>query len=258
MRICKTHLLLFLAVSILPIHVLAIAHSASKCHQACGHNNTVKHRLFPFIGTSSACQIRLNCSANGDIMVGEFPVQSIGGESILLNLEAGCNRSIKSLDNLFSTNYAPTTRNGILLRHCESESPVSTCTIPTTKVNTHFELTDCGSDNHSIACYSEESENGFLSLANVSASHCRYLLSSISVDTFNKSSVVLDVGIIQLGWWLLGDCNCHQDATCNKIQPGAGQQGFRCKCREGFHGDGYQAGVGCRKGNFPLEFSAIG
>lgn len=242
--ICKTRLLLFLALSILPMYV--IARSSSKCHQECGHNKTVKHRLFPFIGTSSACQIRLNCSTDGDIMVGEFPVRSIFAESILVNLEVRCNRSIKSLDHLFNTNYAPTTRNGILLKHCKS--PASTCTIPTTKVNTHFESIDCGSDNYSISCYSEEHENGFLSQANVSKSHCQYLLSSISVDAFNTSSVVLDVGIVQLGWWLLGECKCHQEATCTEIQtPVAGQQGFRCKCRDGFDGDGYQAGVGCRK-----------
>ena len=247
--ICKTRLLLFLALSILPMYV--IAHSSSKCHQECGHNKTVKHRRFPFIGTSSACQIRLNCSTDGDIMVGEFPVRSIFPESILVNLEVRCNRSIKSLDHLFNTNYAPTTRNGILLKHCKS--PASTCTIPTTKVNTHFESIDCGSDNYSISCYSEEHENGFLSQANVSKSHCQYLLSSISVDAFNTSSVVLDVGIVQLGWWLLGACKCHQEATCTEIQtPVAGQQGFRCKCRDGFDGDGYQAGVGCRKGEFRL------
>lgn len=247
--ICKTRLLLFLALSILPMYV--IAHSSSKCHQECGHNKTVKHRRFPFIGTSSACQIRLNCSTDGDIMVGEFPVRSIFPESILVNLEVRCNRSIKSLDHLFNTNYAPTTRNGILLKHCKS--PASTCTIPTTKVNTHFESIDCGSDNYSISCYSEEHENGFLSQANVSKSHCQYLLSSISVDAFNTSSVVLDVGIVQLGWWLLGECKCHQEATCTEIQtPVAGQQGFRCKCRDGFDGDGYQAGVGCRKGEFRL------
>ncbi|RVX15302.1 Wall-associated receptor kinase-like 14 [Vitis vinifera] len=154
-----------------------IAHSSSKCHQECGHNKTVKHRRFPFIGTSSACQIRLNCSTDGDIMVGEFPVRSI-----------------------FPKAYWST-----------------------------------------------------WSQANVSKSHCQYLLSSISVDAFNTSSVVLDVGIVQLGWWLLGECKCHQEATCTEIQtPVAGQQGFRCKCRDGFDGDGYQAGVGCRKGEFRL------
>lgn len=252
--ICKTHLLLFLALSIIPIFITA--HSSSKCHQTCGHNNTAKRRLFPFIGTSSDCLIRLNCSKNGDLTVGdEFPVQNIGAETLLIKLEKGCNRRIESMDHLFNSNYAPTTRNGFLLRHCKSAA--SKCPIPTTKVNTHFDSTDCGPDNSSIACYAEESENGFLSFANVSARNCLYLFSSILVDTFNESSVVLDVGIVQLGWWLLGECNCHREAKCTNIQPVSGQRGFRCKCREGFHGDGYQAGEGCRKGKLPLEFSAF-
>lgn len=242
--ISKFRLLLFLALSILPVH--AIARSSSKCHQDCGNKETVKHGFFPFIGTSSACQIRLNCSPNGDIRVGEFPVQSIGAENILINLEPRCNRSIKSLHHLFSPNYAPTTRNGFLLRHCESQG--STCSIPQSNVSTYFEL-DCSSHKTNASCYAEDRDGGFLSDANLSGIRCHYLYSSISVDTLNRSSVVLDVGVVQLGWWLLGKCQCHRKATC---QPVSGQQGFRCKCREGFSGDGYLAGVGCRKGKFGL------
>lgn len=82
---------------------------------------------------------------------------------------------------------------------------------------------------------------------------CKYFMSSISTENLRKnldSAVSLEVATIELGWWLHGDrCRCSDHANCTEIKsPIDGKLGFRCGCKEGFVGDGFLAGNGCRKG----------
>ncbi|KAK9281799.1 hypothetical protein L1049_004705 [Liquidambar formosana] len=123
--IMRNDIVVFLACTI-SILQLAVSSTSTTCNRSCG--NSSKPVPFPF-GFSSACQIQLNCSTMGHILVGEFPVRSIDSDSILVELQARCDRSIDTLHQLFNHNYAPTTRNGILLRNCSL--PMSPCMTPT-------------------------------------------------------------------------------------------------------------------------------
>lgn len=221
-------------------------HATTKCQQSCG---STKHLPFPF-GFSSSCKIQLNC-INDTVFIGEFPVQKITSDKILVNIPAKCGRPMKTLQQFFSPNYAPTRDNGILLQNCTT--PVTGCLIPSTLVQTNLEFLNCGSsiNKDKISCYSEQNnETEFIDYVNVTRTKCESLISAVSTQTFSNSSAVsLEVQVVQLGWWLQGTCLCSGDATCTIVtSPINKQPGYRCSCNDGFHGDGFSAGVGCRKG----------
>lgn len=72
----------------------------------------------------------------------------------------------------------------------------------------------------------------------------------MEADT-DSSSVSLDVQVVRLGWWLRGECRCSRNAKCVPVSPprgGGSLPAYRCECNEGFAGDGFIDGVGCRKG----------
>ena len=77
-------------------------------------------------------------------------------------------------------------------------------------------------------------------------------MSSMCSENLRNNSgaaVSLEVATIELGWWLQGGCQCSPDANCTVIESPVGRKpGFRCSCKEGFVGDGFLAGTGCRKG----------
>ncbi|CAK9171757.1 unnamed protein product [Ilex paraguariensis] len=225
-----------------------LAYTPNRCNRSCGTVQS-KHLPFPF-GFSSGCQIRLNCTKNGTMVIDDFPVQQVTSDSILVNLPAQCGRPVETLHHLFSPNYAPTSHNGILLQNCST--PLTACLIPTTMVQTHFELLDCGSKDDNISCYSEQNNRSlFIDYYNLTRSRCRSLFSAISVVSLggiNSSAVSLEVQVVQLGWWLEGHCQCSDHAHCTKIFPPVNDRlGYRCQCLEGYRGDGYRAGLGCRK-----------
>ncbi|XP_057974045.1 wall-associated receptor kinase-like 14 isoform X2 [Malania oleifera] len=232
----KSQFIVFLAISLLPLI------ASINCNRSCRDKSVP----FPF-GFSPACEIQLNCSASGDAIIGEFPVRTLGSDEILIYLQAKCNRSLHSFRSLFSQNFAPTTGNGILLRDCAH--PVSPCMLPSSMVQAHFKMLDCGSANSSdISCYSEKRGNGFIDFDNLTSGNCRSLYSAISIESFNSSAMSLEVQVVQLEWWLQGDCDCSRDANCTKlVSPADGKRRFRCRCKEGFEGDGFRAGQGCRK-----------
>ncbi|WOH02910.1 hypothetical protein DCAR_0522300 [Daucus carota subsp. sativus] len=245
MNINAIKLLNIIAVLVLLVSVLAQAHVSTKCQQSCG---SAKHVPFPF-GFSSGCEIQLSC-VNDTVLIGDFPVQKITSDKILVNIPAKCGRPMKTLQQFFNLNYAPTRDNGILLQNCTT--PVTGCLIPSTLVQTNLEFLDCGSSKNKdkISCYSvQNNETLFIDYANVTNTKCDYLISAVSTQTFSNSSAVsLEVQVVQLGWWLQGPCSCSSDATCTNVtSPINGQPGHRCSCRDGFHGDGFSAGIGCRK-----------
>lgn len=239
-------------------------HATTTCDRSCG---TTKHIPYPF-GFSSGCHIPLTCSANGTISIGDFPVQKVTGNTILVDLQAECGRPVRKLRQLFTKNFSPTSHNGILLQNCTT--PVTGCLIPTTMVQTHLEMLECdtsinvtnnnnstkngtSSSNDTISCYSEQrNESLFIDYDSVIGTSCKWLISAISTETYgNSSAVSLDVQVVQLGWWLHGTCQCSDHATCTMvISPVDGKDGYRCQCNDGFAGDGFRAGSGCRKGMF--------
>ncbi|KAK6115874.1 hypothetical protein DH2020_008143 [Rehmannia glutinosa] len=219
---------------------------AATCNQTCG----AQKLPFPF-GFSSGCQIRLNCTANATILAADFPVQSIIGDTILINLPATCGRPVEALRRLFTQNFAPNSRNAILMQNCSARP--TACFIPTTMVRANFQLLDCGERmNDSISCYSEAVNNGasFIDYGNLTRSGCRTLFSAISMESFGGSSAVsLDVQMVRIGWWLLGECRCSENARCLRVSPpvDGNPAAYRCQCEEGFAGDGFRDGLGCRK-----------
>ncbi|KAM7514169.1 hypothetical protein LguiA_003752 [Lonicera macranthoides] len=238
------------------------AQRSANCIRSCGQHQ-VKNLPSPF-GFSGDCQIPLNCSGAGEIFINEFKVRSFSSDNIMVNLPASCGRPINSLRRLFGRNYAPTTHNGILLQNCTS--PVTVCLIPTTMIQTRFENTDCeqwrnqkicygpdcgSKNNNSISCYSEQNKtNLFMDYLNLMRSGCESLFSAISTLSLgNSSAVSLNVEVVQLEWWVEGNCeNCSNYATCVRIvAPFNGTDGYRCRCLSGFVGDGYRGGSGCRK-----------
>ncbi|XP_051149935.1 wall-associated receptor kinase-like 14 [Andrographis paniculata] len=240
--------ILFLAIFFLPCRSSDGGGGGGGCNQTCGGRTLP----FPF-GFSAACHIRLNCSSDAAVLAAGFPVQSISGDTVLINLPPICGRPVEELRRLFTQNYAPTSRNAVLLQNC-TRRPAA-CFIPTTDVRTTFQLNDCGGRrNDSISCYSEPAINrtGFIDYENLTRTGCRSLFSAISTEDFpagSPPSVSLDVQMMRIEWWLLGDCRCSQNARCVNVTTSleGNPAAYRCRCREGFAGDGYSGGLGCRR-----------
>ena len=129
---------------------ILFARTANTCNQTCG----AKQLQYPF-GVSSGCPIPLTCTGNGTVLIGEFPVQTLASGYVKVHLPADCHRPIENVNDLFSRNFAQTSHNGILLRDCET--PVTKCPIPSTAVQTRFELKTCDSNSNksdNVSCYS--------------------------------------------------------------------------------------------------------
>ncbi|XP_030483705.2 wall-associated receptor kinase-like 14 [Cannabis sativa] len=227
----------------------------NNCVRSCGSGRHGRGRRlslpYPF-GFSAGCEIQLRCNTTGKAFVGEFPVRSIGSDSIKINIERKCNRPLNtSVGQLFGTNYAPTSRNAILLENCTE--PGAACEIPTILVQTHFSSLSCSGDDSSnsssISCYSESNTSTFINFHTLRKKKCEFLLSSISAASLNSSEspVSLEIQVAELGWWMEGACQCDPNANCSKLFTPNGRPGYRCNCKQGFQGDGFQAGSGCHK-----------
>ncbi|XAR64092.1 Non-specific serine/threonine protein kinase [Bertholletia excelsa] len=240
-------LIILFAVCIVP----TIA-TATQCSQSCSKAGGPALSPLPFpFGFSSGCPIQLNCTPNGTAVIDYFPIQQINPDSIILGVPADCGRPFQILQRLFSRNYALSTGNGILLRNCTSN--FTRCVIPKTEVQTNFELLDCGSKkekNNTIDCYFDRhKETEFMNYTFLMGLRCWSFFSAISVNSLgNSSEVSLGVQVVKLGWWLEGECQCSENANCTEVSsPIDGAKGYRCRCLDGFNGDGYRNGSGCQR-----------
>ncbi|KAK4481482.1 hypothetical protein RD792_012382 [Penstemon davidsonii] len=71
------------------------------------------------------------------------------------------------------------------------------------------------------------------------------------MESFENSSLVsMDVQFVRMGWWLQGECRCSENARCVGVSPPIEgvSAAYRCQCVEGFEGDGFRDGLGCRRG----------
>ncbi|CAA2970920.1 wall-associated receptor kinase-like 14 [Olea europaea subsp. europaea] len=256
-------MIICLVFSVLLVLSSVQSNNSSQCNRSCGVAKKRQKVPYPF-GFDDGCGIKLNC-IRGNIQIGDFLVENVTSDNIIISLPAKCNRSIEELSQLFGRNYAMTRRNGLLLQNCSS--PIGDCAILNFMSKSHFPgFVRCGSSRENKSCFSGGINGGadFLNFGTVKENgNCRILFSSIAVDlnengnnsdsTSGSSSVEMNFEKVELGWWLEGFCNrstCHPNAKCTKVLNG-NMKGFRCKCNPGYAGDGFtgDGSKGCRKGS---------
>ncbi|GAB2282541.1 hypothetical protein Dimus_017082 [Dionaea muscipula] len=232
-----------LIASAIAANVSSSSNSPIICNRWCGSGKSAKRVEYPF-GFSSGCGIQLNCSENR-VQLSGFDVLNLTSENLVLNFTAKCSRSIDTIKKLFGNSYAPTSRNGLLLQNCSSAS--SECVVPVSLLESRFPLQDCNSNN--LTCYAWSGVEGFLTLKNLSSIPCRFVFSSIFVNSSNSSpDVSLEFETVQLGWWLPGNsCRCSENASFQNLSTPYGNYGCLCRCSDGFTGDGFASGDGCRR-----------
>ncbi|CAI9110056.1 OLC1v1010018C1 [Oldenlandia corymbosa var. corymbosa] len=234
-----------------------------------GENQKLAAVQYPF-GFSRGCEIQLNLSDAGTIKVRDFEVLNVTSDNILVNLPASCNRSIEELRQLNGPNFYITWRNGLLLDNCRS--PVNGCALPISLLKSHVGRKTChgGGGANSMSCYSDALLNDtFLEVDDIEKTNCKVVFSSIAMGldrsfqslgnsqdgdggnltNSTTTSLLLNFQTLELGWWLDGECNCSEFATCTNFTVPTGGQGYRCKCNPGYVGDGFTGGddsQGCR------------
>ncbi|XP_068654289.1 wall-associated receptor kinase-like 14 [Aristolochia californica] len=236
------YLLLLSAILVLPV---IASRNSSSCLHYCGRfPNSVP---YPF-GFSAGCVIPLTCNElTGDFHLHGFAVRNVTPDALLIDLPAKCNRSIDLVSKLVGPNYAMTRQNGLLLQNCSA--PVPGCSIPAALLEEPLRLGTCAGRSDNVSCFSKvEKDAEFIGAADVDKLRCEYLYSAVVVDASRIPAVSLEVGTVELGWWLPGKCNCSRHSDCKVVKtPVDGQTGFRCHCYEGYEGDGFADGEGCRR-----------
>ncbi|PHT57329.1 Wall-associated receptor kinase-like 14 [Capsicum baccatum] len=220
----------------------------SKCNQYCGAGSNALRVHYPF-GFSEGCRIRLNCTeSTREIRIGEFTVQNMTSDTLMVNFPVNCSRPIEDLQQFDGNNYAITWRNGLLLQNCKV--PRSECTIPSELLSTRLNIPSCDSKKENVSCYSEARAD-YMEYTKLRDTGCAVVVSSILVgmdnDTKKSSSMFLEFQTLELAWGLEGDCACDDDADCTNVLLTGNRTGFRCRCKDGFIGDGFRGGDGCRR-----------
>ena len=260
---------IIVSIFIIVFPIPTSAQSKAACNSSCGAGG--KTVQYPF-GFSASCPIRLNCTSNSEIQLKGLSLQvsSITSQSIFLNLLDDCGRSIESIKPLFNhTNYSPTVQNSLLLQNCTPTTTLNrSCVLSPSLFRGQLNPKKCDSRSDNISCFSKQQDREktpFLSLADVNATKCKFLFSSMLVNT---SALSLQFQTLELGWWLSGFCgtnkmnpNCSMNSICKNVTTGGNRSviGFRCSCEDGFRGDGYLHGQGCHKAensesNSPASF----
>nr|XP_043614756.1 LEAF RUST 10 DISEASE-RESISTANCE LOCUS RECEPTOR-LIKE PROTEIN KINASE-like 2.4 isoform X2 [Erigeron canadensis] len=204
---------------------------------------------YPF-GFSPGCEVQLNCTSNGTVMIDEFPVQEINPDDLVVTLPTTCGRPISSLGRLYSNNYALTSTSAILMENCTDET--TNCNLPVPLPQFRSAIVNCSSVGYgNMSCYVGDVRTSmFLDYGNLTSLECKFLLTGfVSRRIGGVGPPPSMTRAVNLGWWVKGACNCSDGADCMKISsPTDGSDGYRCMCRSGFHGDGYKASSGCLRG----------
>lgn len=221
-----------------------IAASAASCNRKCG-KTTVP---YPF-GFSPSCSIKLSCNSTSGISFSGFPFQNFAANNtLLLNISANCTRPVTSASAFFSTNYALTHRNGLFLREC-APNATSSCLLPTMVVSQMLnQMSGCKSKDDNLTCFYNTTRM-YLTKDDLNVTSCGSgnLFTSIVYEPDVAGQPVLALGIVEIGWWMTGNCRCAANASCTRVGSEV-KDGYWCKCREGFVGDGFADGDGCRRG----------
>ncbi|RLN40606.1 wall-associated receptor kinase-like 14 [Panicum miliaceum] len=253
-------LLLLLLPWVLPAHAAAAGNGS--CARSCG-GLTVR---YPF-GFSPGCEIRLGCDqANGTAWLGAarelgLLVSNVTARALVLALRPNCSRRLDaSVEALFSRSYAPSSQNALVVSSCGPAARTGNCSVPATAYLNNSSRCDRAAAA-SIRCVLPPQSRGdsggalrrFLNRTEMHAlgSECAGLVSAVSWDT-PVPALLLDS--LELEWWVRGPCRCSPHANCTLVTtPNATevQDAFRCECYEGFQGDGFAAGTGCRRVSVP-------
>jgi len=253
-------LLLLLPWVLLPAHAAAAGNGS--CARSCG-GLTVR---YPF-GFSPGCEIQLVCddqAANGAAWLGArelgLLVSNVTARALVLTLPPDCSRRLDaSVEALFSGNYAPGPQNTLLVSSCNRAARPGNCSVsPATYLNSSSHCFH-GANAENFSCVSPPLPprgNRFFNETKIRAlgSECTGLVSAAASYWDAPAPAVL-LGLMELEWWMGGPCRCAPNANCTPITTPAAGQGFRCECREGFEGDGFAAGTGCRRGQCAALYS---
>ncbi|XP_076922281.1 PR5-like receptor kinase [Bidens hawaiensis] len=230
--------------------------SQPNCTRVCKRGDHQITVPYPF-GFSGACEIPLNCSDAGEIRVGEYNIQNITNSHILIDFPPKCDRPFQQIYQFNTTNFALTSLNGLLLSNCTSV--LNTCVFPANTFGNRFNFPQCGSGvNRTMNCYTADNvgQDEFINLGRVPKSgSCRVLVSSALFDP--NGSTLQSRATLELGWWVRGECGCDPNAVCRNVSYENRTVGYRCDCRNGYAGDGFVGGNGCRRGEFYIMLLRI-
>ncbi|KAL4378646.1 hypothetical protein GQ457_02G014600 [Hibiscus cannabinus] len=246
-KMIKLHFSITVTVFLLISHVNSVKSGNNKCQGSCVTGNSTRFLPFPF-GFSSACPIQLNCSSTTGVAIGDFHVLNVTSTDIIVDLPDKCDRQLASLAVLFGANYALSAANYLLLGNC-SKALQSPCEISTTFLERSFKVKPCVAQSDNMSCLTRRHGRRLLSFDEVNNTQCRFVFSSTTIlaDPASESAFSLEMGRVNLEWWVKGECNCDTNAGCKKVKNGNKTVGFRCLCNEGFEGDGFKEGGGCRR-----------
>ncbi|OMO56799.1 hypothetical protein CCACVL1_26263 [Corchorus capsularis] len=216
----------------------------NKCHGSCKTSNFSNSFPYPF-GFSAGCPIQLNCNETG-VTIGKFVVLNITSTDIVIKLPAKCDREVASISVLFGENYALSSATSLLLQNCSK--PLSgPCEIRPMFIEGSLKLNSCAARSDNMSCFNGAAGENLLSFDEINNTQCHFLFSATTIVAKN-SAVSLDLERANLGWWHKGECNCDQNANCTKVMKGNSTvMGYRCSCKEGYEGDGFKEGGGCRR-----------
>ncbi|KAH9301481.1 hypothetical protein KI387_013064, partial [Taxus chinensis] len=215
------------------------------CNRRCG-SKTVP---FPF-GFSGGCPNKLNCSVEANITMEGFRVQNISGEGVrIIHDFQSCQKQLTEI-YAFHQQYALTNRNVLLVKDSCAHLD-SACSFNFSLIPLYLSINQRQSCNLSEYTCLDTNGTDFIKWKDLAVPNCEPLLTNIVVDRRDSLEVVVDVGNLELGWWINGNCSphaCSANADCNHlISPNTDEPAFKCSCKPGFVGDGFAHGDGCRK-----------
>ncbi|KAL2333645.1 hypothetical protein Fmac_014858 [Flemingia macrophylla] len=226
----------------------------TNCNRTCGQRSL----QYPF-GFSSGCQVKLDCSQDHTVKISHLEVQRVTSQSIFVTLPVNCNRSVESIYPLFGHNYAPTWNNSFHVHNCKSK--LGGCFIPPRSFG--WEAEGCDNTSGAVICVTQLQRNGsngdFQTIPDWRRFGCKFVFSALAFAKITVNEVSIQFQTVELGWWLSGTCNassCSANASCDSVHLAGGNLGFRCRCRDGFVGDGFANGKGCQKDGVPTQSNA--